>query len=158
MAVGEYHGVKPFQTHPERLKAEIRSSVDDRGFSVMDSGRTKRRKRLSRGSLEVQTLQWQVRVGTPMEVPEPSTVSSSRESVLAGRAGPSNYVWDLTLSCMAAAVAALVISMAGPAFQVSKDIRKGARLSSGARLPSVFSRRTSSMSIISRAPSRSSMG
>src|SRR6266404_2684377 len=31
--------------------------------------------RLSRGSLEVQTAQWQPMVGTPMEVPEPSTVN-----------------------------------------------------------------------------------
>ncbi len=31
--------------------------------------------RLSRGSLEVQTAQWQPMVGTPMDVPEPSTVN-----------------------------------------------------------------------------------
>jgi hypothetical protein len=39
------------------------------------------RKRLSRGSLEVQTAQWQPMVGTPTLVPEPSTV------ILRGGAG-----------------------------------------------------------------------
>src|ERR1700688_737299 len=37
--------------------------------------RSEGRRRLSRGSLEVQTRQWQPREGTPMEVPEPRTVS-----------------------------------------------------------------------------------
>ena len=35
---------------------------------------TEGRKRLSRGSLEVQTSQWQPMVGTPTLVPDPSTV------------------------------------------------------------------------------------
>src|SRR5215510_8361033 len=36
---------------------------------------TEGRRRLSRGSAEVQTRQWQPREGTPMEVPEPRIVS-----------------------------------------------------------------------------------
>src|SRR5579859_3811145 len=43
-------------------------------FSARERSREGRR-RLSRGSLEVQTRQWQPREGTPMEVPEPRTVS-----------------------------------------------------------------------------------
>jgi len=39
------------------------------------------RSRLSRGSLELQTSQWQPIVGTPMLVPEPSTVMRSGVAV-----------------------------------------------------------------------------
>src|SRR4029077_7299094 len=47
------------------------------------------RRRLSRGSLEVQTRQWQPREGTPMEGPEPRTVifigaAGIEESIVAG--------------------------------------------------------------------------
>src|ERR1700676_1742263 len=50
------------------------------------------RRRLSWGSLEVQTRQWQPREGTPMEVPEPRTVSfigaaGIDESIVAGEEG-----------------------------------------------------------------------
>jgi hypothetical protein len=44
---------------------------------------------LSRGSFEVQTEQWQPMVGTPIEVPEPSTVNNNvlREAPARGTLG-----------------------------------------------------------------------
>ena len=43
-------------------------------FPVRESS-SEGRRRLSRGSLELHTRQWQPSEGTPMEVPEPSTVT-----------------------------------------------------------------------------------
>src|SRR6201984_762934 len=49
--------------------------VSIKTFWPYRESRTDVRMRLSRGSLEVQTAQWQPMVGTPMDVPEPSTVN-----------------------------------------------------------------------------------
>src|SRR5260221_8994292 len=58
-------------------KAWVRKSgvVSIKTFWPLRESRTDVRMRLSRGSVEVHTAQWQPMVGTPMEVPEPSTVS-----------------------------------------------------------------------------------
>src|ERR1700719_1478550 len=49
--------------------------VSIKTFWPLRESRTDVRMRLSRGSPEVQTAQWQPMVGTPIDVPEPSTVN-----------------------------------------------------------------------------------
>jgi len=74
MGVREEDGIKALKANAKGLLAEVRRRVND---DVLAIAREKqgRRRRLSRGSCEVQTRQWQPSDGTPIDVPEPRSVS-----------------------------------------------------------------------------------
>jgi len=140
--------------------------------------------RLSCESFDSQTAQWHPSVGTPIEVPEPRTVSS-RDGISAGtkfknagrrpavrKTSRYHFVWIPARKgmqietgsnvqdyfCCAAFFAIASAATLDISINVSLSWpRTSIRRSSSAleRFPRVFSRRASSMSITSRAPSRS---
>jgi len=67
-------GVEAIEVDAESLLAES-GVVSITTFCPLRESRREGRSRLSWGSFDVQTRQWQAREGTPMEVPEPRMVS-----------------------------------------------------------------------------------
>ena len=134
--------------------------------------------RLSCGSFDSQTAQWQPSVGTPIEVPEPRTVSSSDcigewrqdhqrffiSSGFSAREGAQrkteggfqddaqDYFFCAAFFAIASAATldiSIKVSLSWPRTSIKRSS------SALERFPRVLSRNASSMSITSRAPSRS---
>jgi len=72
----EQDRVEPVDLGAQGLRPEVRRRIDqDIAPTIADENR--RPQAIVRGSLELQTSQWHPIVGTPMLVPEPSTVMRS---------------------------------------------------------------------------------
>src|ERR1700724_2562015 len=84
---------------------------------LLNASKMDGRVRLSCGSADSQTAQWHASVGTPMEVPDPSTVS--RRADISKRRAETNFdssLGGLSLTCVTAATELLAFGLLGHGF------------------------------------------